>query len=287
MALYKVTWFLKYGRGGFSFSHFNENAVGYAGTQTLALRIARRYLVLCGGGVVLHDIRVSDDTIKGDSLVTSTDLNSINAQVSTMGGIQIKTAVTDTPDAQWTAFLLRLGNSPSVYGHQFMRGIPDQMEVLPGGITPDANWDTALEDYIDSLVTDGWGMKGIVRTATSRKKILSIAIALGTATITTDVAHGLIPGQKIRIGGFSGGANAVVNGAWLVQGVTNGTTFTVDALAPSTFFVAGPITSWGSVWSLEKVFAPYVKLFCTLIRDTVRKAGRPSDVLVGRRKIRR
>jgi len=282
--LFKVTFFLQYGRGGFSFSHYTQQD-GYAICAQKAKRVAIAYLRCCGDGVQLTNIRVSRDDINGDSLVSNTSLSAfgIAGGNATMAATQVKTAINDKPDAWWTSALLRLGNSPSQYGHQFVRGIPDDQVVLNGGLVRGGPWEDAITEYIADLVTNGFGGKFVPRGVGTRKKILAMADN-GAAgwTITTSVAHGLSPGHKFRIGGFKGGADAVVNQVWIADATPTGVTVVVGPMQ-SDFDAAAPVKSFGDLWTQEKSFAAYVAGFCGLVRVSERRAGRPSDVLVGRR----
>lgn len=283
--LYKATAFIQYGRGGFSYSH---HIMGVSHNQVMLYTedLVDKYLACCGTNVMCNYLRVSEEGVKGDSVV--------EAKIRTTSGPgvvnpnsqhDIKSAVSDTPDAWWNAALLRLGSSAVVYGRQFMRGIPDQIVILPNGLANDANWQKALDRYFAELVKRSWGMFAVPRSAGYRKaikKFTSLAPA-GTVEIETLVPHGLAPGNKFMIGGFGPqSAKLSPNGEWVVESAADVTHLTVAPSQGMTFPAA--YKRAGELWSKEKSFHPYDSEQLKLIRLTERKAGRPSDSLVGRRK---
>jgi len=283
--LFKTTWFVQYGRGGFSFSHFIMGD-GYQFAATAAGTVAKAYLKLCGTGVIVNNIRVSRDDIFGDSIVSEASYESFFT-VKPDGGGAVKVVIDSTPDAWWTSALLRLGNSASQFGHQFLRGIPDDQVIMNGGLVRGGNWEAAVKSYIKNLVLWGYGNKYVPKGVGSRKKILAMTDN-GAAgwTISTSVAHGLQPGNKFRISGFKGADGSIVNQVWIADATPTGTTIVVGPMQ-SDFSAAPPIKDFGVLWTMEKTFSPYVTDFCGLVRVSERRAGRPSDVLRGRVLIRK
>lgn len=287
MALFKVTFDISYEEGGYSFSHYRNDS-GYDTALARAETLIQAYLTLLGAPVYCRNIRVSDVTIPGDSVVGGQSFVTLgNALPIGSADISVKSAVSSGPDLWWTAALLRLGAGPGMYGHQFVRLIPD---TLTAAAFKDTNgqdqWDKALVRYFRLLVTDSWGMIGIPRSNTLRKPISSIgaAVALKRA-ITTTVAHGLAVDAKFKIGGFRGGAGTTVNGDYIVLEVVDAQTVRIsdDPSINITF----PVTNWGSLWPTAKTFGAYVADQCRFRRFTKRNTGRPFGVLVGRRSIRK
>jgi len=283
--LYKVTWFFSYGRGGFSNSHYTMTD-GYAATLTKAKALLQLQMACMGTGVKCNYIRVSRDDIPGDAMISALDYITVNNDNVVPADVTIKTIINDKPDAWWTAALIRLGSSATTFGRLFFRGIPDSIVVLPNGFSNDIAWDKGMLAYFDKLVADGWGMKAVPKGNAVRKKIANI-VNNGAAgwTITTAVAHDLFDGAKIRISGFKGGPASNVNGLWTANVTPTGTTITIGP-TQSNFNVENPVTSFGQLWTQEKLFATYSRQFMALVRITERKAGRPFDSLVGRRPAR-
>lgn len=286
MALFRVTWDISYQQGGYSFSHYRNDS-GYDTALARAELLLYTYLTLLGAPVYCKNIRVSDVTIPGDSVVNDKVFATIsNAAVVNDADITVKTAVSDGPDLWWTAALLRLGAGPGMYGHQFVRLIPDTLtQAAFQGTAGQIDWDKALVKYFRLLVNDTWGMIGIPRGPTLRKAISSIGIAVAEKrTITTAVPHGLAVGAKFRIGGFRGAPGTAVNGDYLVEEVVDANTLRIrDDPAIAIVF---PVTNWGQLWPTAKVFGAYVTDQCRFRRFSKRNTGRPFGVLVGRRSIR-
>jgi len=286
MALFRVTWDISYNQGGYSFSHYRNDA-GYDTALGEAEQLLVKYMALLGGQVYCKNIRVSDITIPGDSVVNDRIFASIANGFPVADADQtVKTAVSDGPDLWWTAALLRLGAGPGMVGHQFVRLIPDQLtQAAFGGTAGQIEWDKALLKYFQQLIAGQWGLRAIPRSATLRKAITSIGIAVAEKRpITTAAPHGLAVGAKFRIGGFRGASGTNVNGDYLVEEVVDANTLRIRDQAD--FAIAFPVTNWGSLWPTEKTFGAYVATQCRFRRFTKRNTGRPFGVLVGRRSIR-
>jgi hypothetical protein len=298
---YKATWFLEYGRGGYSFSHWSQLG-GYQLVLDAAVRLAKVYMSMLGGGVLMNYIRVSLEGLRGDSQVSTQAIFSYNktappppglgpgAVIGNSGGpgnplapVGIQTSMNGPPDYWNTAALLRLGNSPTAWGHQFIRLIPDDLTILPAGVTGNAGWDNNLQAYFDQLIGDGWGLFAVNRDRGYQVNILGIAKDVATGIITLTTAAPPNPwqvGQKVRVSGAV--TTTGLNQVWIIAQVPDATHIVLAFSNNATF--TNPVKSFGQVWSLNKVFALYKKEQMQLVRETSRRAGRPFDVLLGRRK---
>lgn len=286
MALFRVTFDITYNQGGYSFSHYRNDA-GYDTALGEAEQLLVAYMTLLGAQVYCRNIRVSDVTIPGDSVVNDRTFATMAAGFPVNDADQlIKTAISDGPDLWWTAALLRLGAGPGMYGHQFVRLIPDTLtQAAFGGTAGQIDWDKALVKYFNRLIVGQWGMLGIPRGPLLRKPITSIGAAVALKrTITTGAPHGLAVGAKFRIGGFRGGSGTSVNGDYIVDEVVDANTLRI--LDQPSINIVFPVTNWGQLWPTTRVFGAYVKDQCRFRRFTKRNTGRPFGVLVGRRSIR-
>jgi len=286
MALFRVTWDISYQQGGYSFSHYRNDS-GYDTALGRAETLLFTYMALLGTQCYCKNIRVSDVTIPGDSVVN----DKVFATIGTGQGVNdadvsVKSAVSEGPDLWWSAVLLRLGAGPGMYGHQFVRLYPDILATAAfQGTAGQTEWDKQLVKYFRLLVTDQWGLLAIPRGPTLRKAITSIGVAVADKrTITTQVAHGLAIGAKFRIGGFRGATGTNVNGDYLVDEVVDANTLRIRDQA--SFSIQFPVTNWGQLWPTAKTFGTYVADQCRFRRFTKRNTGRPFGVLVGRRSTR-
>lgn len=283
--LFKTTWMVDYGKGGFSFSHWINSDAGYSGVGKLAEKVAQNYLNMCGDDVEINYVRVSDEKIKGDSFIVQKNFSNRPAGGGTTktAGAAYFPAVGGNPDYWNTCALVRLGASASMYGRQYIRGIPDGVVLPPDREIRDAKWAGALGQFIKGLCADGWGMYCIPRGPDLRQEINNIAAAGGITTVTTKGVHGINAGSKVRISGFISSDNSVVNGIYKAIAGTGDHTVALDPRGNNPI-VNGRVLNWGFIWSLDKQFAAYTVDNCTFIRVSSRRAGRPFDVLVGRRK---
>jgi len=280
--LYKTTWFIKYGDGGFSFSHLIEQD-GYDEVKARAETLAHAYLKCCGRAVYLPQIRISRENILGDSVIYPKRFRTIAANdVGEGDHIQVKVAEGDTPDFQNTAILLRLGCNASIRGFQHMRGVPDNLIIMPDGKANFPEWDKAIAKYFNFLDVDGWGLKAVPKGPDSRKKIKTVAKQPGTTVMMTTVAaHGFQADNKIHISGVLP-KTSLLNGDHTVDATGNLTEFSLRY--SENFDIAGVDITKAVVWSKEKVFTRFAAIHCHVVRVSSRRAGRPFGQLVGRRK---
>lgn len=284
--LFKATWFIKYGRGGFSFSHWMEEN-GHQQVLTKAAKLRDAYMMCMGQGVLCDYIRVSQEGILGDSLPDTDEVATFTPGLDALpgGGKVLKGIVQDTPDVWWTSALLRLGSTPLVWGHQFMRGIADEGATSPRRSVQSNALIQAIDAYFDELVAGQWGMYALARSATSQKKILgAVSIAGNTAIqFQTDGAHNFVDGEEIRISRFGPQlASKPPNGKWVVSSNVDATHFNV--LTASGMSLPGLWKRGGYAWTLKKAFALYSRAQFRVVRITRRKAGRPFGSLVGHQK---
>ena len=283
--IYKATVFCEYGRGGFSFSHYRD-CDSHAECLTEVETLMASYLPLLGTGLVFPYIRVSQEKIRGDALL-SKKVYGTRGQGDPAASVTnaIKSIIDDKPDVWWTALLMRLGASPSEYGHMFVRGIPDQLAISPDGVVKDNNWSNGFDNWTKALIDGKWGGMFIPRTPASQIEIAKIEARAAPVgyTITTKVNHNLAVGSKFRISGYKANAGlGVINGSWIVDAVRNGTE--IDVLGYQGMVLPANTIAWGKLWSLTKAFMLFKKDYMVPMRLTQRKAGRPFDSLVGRRK---
>lgn len=283
--LYKATFFVNWDRGGFSFSHYKVST-GHFAVMAKAQLLIDKYLACCGTFVEAPYIRVSKEGILGDSIVDTQFRGTIRgAGLGPPGSLPlIKPAINDKPDPWWTSALLRLGASATIYGHQFVRGIPDQAVTTPTRTFNDLNFQGALSAYMLELKAGAWGMLAVPRSANNQVRIQFFTTAQnGDVTITTDGDHFINQGDDFRLSRFNRPPlKGNPNGVWVADAVPTANTITV--LAYQHMSIPTLFNRAGKVWNLSKQFFEYDPLYCKLVRVTRRKAGRPSDSLVGKLK---
>jgi hypothetical protein len=96
---------------------------------------------------------------------------------------------------------------------------------------------------VEGFAAAGDGGGGTFRFLTSipSDATISNVSAAGTVTVTTSAAHTLLTGQRIRIGGVTGGAGMnAVNAAWTITKATD-TTFTLDGASITASYTSGGV----------------------------------------------
>ncbi len=164
-------------------------ATDYTTALGRATQLADFRGALSGKDITLFDIRVSDDSIIGDSL--------------TSGPRTIEPVVkTKDADVSWTAAQIRM-LSGSLYRRTLMlRGVPDFLYSLENDDVPfQGQWTKAFERYRNKLVQLQFSIKAKARTGPGAAlKIGTITVGVGNPPnylVTTFLAHGLVPGDQV------------------------------------------------------------------------------------------
>jgi len=283
MPLFKCTFFFVSGVTGWSESYYNLN--GLAPTALLKARaLAQRRIALCGEEIDLPYIRVSDVTIRGDSITDG--LPGFCTTASKKNLIQVKIATPgEGADVAWTAAVFTIGKAGVTYGRVFARGMADFLFTNDRVFSPTQGWIAEFKRFQKEFgdPTNGWIVTRKPKSlATNTFQILSANAVFGT-----DLALTVAPG------GFAGalGQPVAIRGLKTIDGKT----FTANAAIT---------TIAGNVYSVSRQFtgpqptflnnSGTIQLNIPVIFDnldinysqlaTSRHAGRPFGLLVGRRK---
>lgn len=267
MPIIRATFFFKVGESGWTESFYSTK-------QTLATALADAIILgvklrnLKAGNVDWFATRVSDDLVKGDSLLYPTDVGSHFNVTPGVGNI----------NAAWDAAEIRLESGTLRRRIYIMRGIEDNAQQ--GGVyLPTATITAKYPTFQTEMEGGKWGLR--VQDAVNVKRWIA-TIAPGPTpsiiAITTADPHLLVTGDMIYIGGPD--RSGLFRGFHRVI-VVNANTIWIQA-APITTFLTG-------MYYLRKV-TYVVTAFdnCTqILRLGKRDTGRPSFGPRGRRSARR
>lgn len=286
--LFKVSFFLKHGIGGHSFSLFRQDD-GYNDALARSRDLLKVYMPLLGTGTECNYIRVSRNDIPGDARVTAERRIVIGGDVTApLGAIQHKAVVADPPDPQFTALLINLGSSATAKGRHFMRLIPD-ISVAEGGVfQPSLDFTKQFDKLKDELTKNTpWGIMHVPVGPDVRKPVVVIEETNGLyPVVETSGPHGFTVGAKIRIGGLKGAAADKFNITTTVKAVVSAVRFSLNEAkgTANNEYTQNPP---GYACSVEKAFAPLAVDYIEYVRIVSRRHGRPFGLAVGRRRAKK
>lgn len=279
--IFKVTFFFNSGVSGWTENLYSNLGNG-EGALISARLIAKERMLLCGTGVDMPYIRVSDITVRGDVQLNESAGYTTRSS-GPLGGMIRIIPIEQTPaDVSWTSSIVSLSKDNVVRGRIFMRGLPDVFFSNARRFVPSNAWIAGFDDWAATFRAGG-GMWGVVRKAQSTPAntfgIASATSVLG-GNLTLVMRPGFaaaagqvvaIRGLKSDLGTLSGNLEVI---SWvpptlvvaktfgLFQPVFKPLTGTAQVIVPA--FLGDCVASWG--------------------QGTERKAGRPFGSPVGRRK---
>lgn len=282
----KATIYLSYKNAGASFNLW-KSVEGLTDMKAPVDRLCKKLGQLLGRGVDIPYIRVSDESVRGDSLF----LNLRYHIISEAGGDPvpeglsiIKTAQVDDPDFHSTAVQILLQANSVRKGRLALRFVPDSLCDYPAGLSQNGAWETALDKFKEQLVADKWMIRGVKDSG--QVPAVAISTQIGAAgnnyvVVTTKAPHGASVGEKVRLSKivpqFEPGGDKALNGVFTVRDVINATSYSLAKTANQPL-VKG---EEGTSRRLVTDYAEIKEVFATgLVR---RKAGRPFGAPVGRR----
>jgi len=277
----KVTWFLRYKQAGYSFSLYLVTP-DLSTALPKAKRLAGLYMRLMGEGVEMPFFRVSDVAVTGDSLFLEEGIITVSpgGTVTQPGWAGAKAWLSDAPDFGTTAILVTFVADASSKGRMYMRLIPDGLIAYPSGYTSDPNWDKGFRDLEKEIVTQGWAMKSTASNAVNpvhKINQFTKPLAPDNVTITTHTTHGILAGERLRVGKVQGGSG--LNGTWKALTVPTPLSITLEASQGAD--ITGAMNG-----EVRKLTTGYTAIQSLIIRGvTGRKIGRPFGVPVGRRSV--
>lgn len=277
---FRGTMFFEDGIQGWSETHWYTGALtdysvilGFL--QDLAIQRAR----LLSESARISYLRVSDDSVRGDALVTTISLSG-----SAVGG---KLTVPPPGAPPWNSILLRKQAGALYHGMEHLRGVPIGILTDPTGPTfNDPSWPNAfglatppgLKTYVGQLLLN-WGMKVILKPPDTPAVPILAQIAAGPPTVFAVAAGSFLTGQKVRAQGLTPrfpltGYNGINANAGVPQNV---------------FF---PAQTQPYSWQASGVFiakVQAVKPYSSIVirKEAERRVGRPFGLLAGRRPRRR
>ena len=274
MPTYKVTWIFNQHKQGWT-ETFYRTASNYTDAKNFALAHVPTRLGLCGRGVTIEAIRISDVDILGDGCL---EVNPPN-----QGPYP---ADADNP---WCAALVGLCAGDRLYRRSlWLRGIPDSW-MARDAVTGDCGFPTVMKSRVDALINhlkiSNWKLKVIKKTGagTAPATITNISDnpATGRIVFTTTLA-GLTVGDTVRVTDFSGPDKKKLNKTWKIMSIT-GTDIEVDGkfadLEDATLDAGG---------KMKRRIIDYVDVEeGSLLRCMWKKTGRAFFVPAGRRRVSR
>jgi len=122
---------------------------------------------------------------------------------------------------------------------------------------------------ITASAPHGYSVGNVVGVRVGKKTVTTMARTGNSATLTTEVAHGLIVGQKVFVDGVS---NTALNGTWLITGVTTLTvTFTTATsgtiTSTATTGYVAPAAFWGQAFTVTAISGASANAFSYSFAD--------------------
>ena len=238
-----------------------------------ALAIAQPRANLLGKGSVIEAIKVSDETISGDSKLDATEWKQAKAGV-----------VADLRDTPWNAWLIRAAAGTFYRRAQWFRGIPDdwlQIDATTFTQKKPPDFVAAFNSWRDQAIKQKLQLRALAKedAVAPAKVITKLEIEAGVWKITAP-NHGFAALQPIRIKGVKGDNVDDVNGVWQIFSPT-ADTFLIPETAPLTPF----LYKGGGVARKREVRYYDITEF-QYLRAGKRNTGRAFFVPLGRRRRR-
>jgi len=279
---WKVTYFMNSGVAGWSESYYCEQP----NPQTVSLvanSLAKFRLRMCGEGINMPYVRVSDIAVRGDAVLDSFPPMSTGVGGAVPAGYSlIKPSVNSPADVAWTSVIVQLTSNNMSVGRVFMRGINDEFFTNDKIFAPDSNWIVAFKAYQKELNNPANGRGGIRAPASTPANTFRIggATAVAATNLSMLVAPGftVTPGQPVKIRGLKSD-QGIFSGTFFAQTFASGT-LTINKQFPNPQPIFTPNTGTAMV-----AVPTFIQSLLAFYRGaTSRHTGRPFGAPVGRRK---
>lgn len=285
---------------GWSETYFKQGTISDA--DPLVVPLAQARLKLCGIGVNLTAVRLSQDDVRGDSRLRQ--LNYVTAidagpgagfgddQPNPGGGggagrQQVFPAVQTPSDFPFVAALVRSESTPLYRRMTYLRGNPDTVTRFNDPVLS-AAWLLALRELRDYLIVSKMGFMVIDRSPGSNpiREIDSMIVEDNAGgkrviAVTTSNAHGFKLGEFVRISGLK--LPKALNGTHQVIALDGVNTFVIDG----TGLPLGRVLIDGKPVVLHRRDRLAEFTGMEWQRFVSRKTGRPFDSPRGRRSRRK
>jgi hypothetical protein len=245
--------------------------------------LAKFRMRLCGEGINMPYVRISDLAVRGDAVLDSFPPMSTGVSGKIPEGYSlIKPAVNSPADVAWTSVIVQLSAANIAVGRIFMRGVNDEFFTNDKIFNPDPGWIVSFKAFQKELfnAANGWGViRAPASTPANTFRIGGAAAVLATnLSMTCAPGFTVAPGLPVKIRGLKSN-----------QGIFSGTFFAQT-------FAAGTLTINKQFDNPQPVFTPntgtvmvavpsFVQGLLAFYRSaTSRHTGRPFGAPVGRRK---
>jgi hypothetical protein len=214
-----------------------------------------------GGNVILKAVRVSDDAVRGDSLI---------AQPAVGNDKDILDQGSDMP---WNCWMLRAEAGAGVRRAVHLRGFPDNLIFLPED-KQNAMINKLCKAFSKYLVDNSWCIRHIDRSgANPSYNIVNVSGAANAlVTVQTATVHAFTNGEKVTITGLK--SVPKLNGTYFIT-VTDSDKFVLRGTAD-----AQPVYLGGGK-VIAKRYAASPMTNVELIGQRLRKVGRPFGLVRG------
>lgn len=296
----RTTMYFKSSQGGWSETWALLNQPSLAAAELVAKAGALMRLALCGVGVTLNAVRISDQDVTPPRSrladLTGNGTGEVEIPASSVSGYT--DPVERSADQLQTSILLRAATALGVKKQVWMGGIPDFLiRTNPLGLDFAAGptWLAKYTLWRTEFQSGRWGFRQRRRTGADvqPQQIVDLILqAVGIARIGITVVNGgptYVSGQQIQIrqARVVNPALRSINGLWRIQssqaGAVAGTT--VYFLLGSEGISPGNHIAYGTVRSVA--FESLAVTDIQIIRQTSHQRGRPFGLYRGRRLIRR
>lgn len=282
MGLYKCTFFFRSGIVGWTESYITEQG-SHLAANNVARKLAVKRMILCGSGIDLPFIRVSDLAIRGDAFDGGQP--GYTTTINKDGFLFVKPKATgETADVGGVATIFTISSQNVTVGRIYARGLPDGFDINDRIFNPDNNWDTAFDAFAAEFASaaGNWVVlrKSKSTPANTDRVIAALAVLGSNLSIIHTTTVAFVPGETVAIRGMKTVDGKRFSGNFIVISSAAGTTTVYKTFAdpqPVFTLAKGTIQS-ATPGTLGTLRISYSRL------TTTRKAGRPFGVPVGRRR---
>lgn len=276
--VYRVTTLFEAGKQGWSETFWKMGA-GHLAVATLATAIIKKRLKLSGYGVKTTYVRISDEAIRGDSVIVATNFSTGGGENNPLGPDYqiVNPAFQEWCDVSWNGVLVRQDSGSQTRRVFCMRGVPDGLIVMPDGPVANKAWDDAFDVWSKSLFQEGWGFIALNKDpGTNPIKPITGITNTADGLVLSVAAHGFLEGEYIRVSGVKAALPKLVNGIHQVSVINLNSVLLKGSSTANPGYQRG-----GEARAQRKIFVPITG--SQVRRQAKRQPGRPFDQLAGRR----
>lgn len=263
MATFSATFFFNLPSSGWTERYF-MSAADPTVVAAKAQDLAKARIGLCGEGVAIENVRISDEAVKRDYGLFPLSF-----------GTEADSTEPTGHSKSFQALVINLV-SGQYRNRVFLRGIGMANYLGDKKVNVMSDFTSKFNNWKSRLKSDGWLMRvqsrfeanvnyAITNITTATPPVVTFAAGLGIATGDQAVLTG-VKGMK------------AANGTFFVNKLTD-TTLSLRGVVPDQDYIGA-----GSIRKKSLIYLPIND--CTIIKETSRKAGKNSGQSVGRRRAR-